>query len=102
MQEISKEEALKEMRFLFNGYKDITNCSNPSKANIRLMQACEFAIIAIEEKRKEGEWEEIKLFGRDAYQCPFCKDRLTRTPYLEKYCSFCGAKLRTPEEEETT
>ena len=99
MQEISKEEALKEMRFIFEGYKDMTSCSNPSKENIKLMQAVEMAIIALEEE--EGEWEEIKLFGRDAYRCPFCKERKTITPYLEKYCSFCGARLRTPEEEET-
>lgn len=53
MDEISKEEAIKEMRFLFKGYRSLTNCSNPSKANIKLMQACELAIIALEQYQEE-------------------------------------------------
>ena len=55
MEIISTNEAIKEMRFLFNGYKDLTRCSNPSKANIKLMQACELAIIALEEYQKTEE-----------------------------------------------
>lgn len=105
MKEISKEEALKEMRFLFNGYKDMTSCSNPSKANIKLMQAVEMAIIALEEARPEGEWIEVPverdiLFSNGIrYTCSNCGHW---NSYGEpEYCMRCGAKMRKPKEEDT-
>ena len=53
MKEISKEEALKEMRFIFEGYRSLNDCSNPSPKNIKLMQAVEMAIIALEQYQEE-------------------------------------------------
>ena len=61
LQEISKEEALKEMRFIFEGYKDMTSCSNPSKENIKLMQAVEMAIIALEQYQEERQDEHQEM-----------------------------------------
>ena len=66
MQEISKEEALKEMRFIFEGYRSLNDCSNPSPKNIKLMQAVEMAIIALEQYQEDKEQQQGDLISREA------------------------------------
>lgn len=85
MKEISKEEALKEMRFLFNGYKDITSCSNPSKENIKLMQAVEMAIIALEQYQEDK--SRPQTIG-----CFNCKHEDKRL--IEEPCKYCNENYR--------
>ena len=70
-----KSEAIELMQFLADGYKALTDCANPDPNNIKLMQACQMAVHALEQYTNCNNCihkvKIEKMYGCDTWDCDY-------------------------------